>query len=303
MLYVQHPAHTAGGIFHRLDAEWAALCADADVQAAVADWLVTDRLADDVAAVADGVTDSWVRTLGPAQLLAALRPGSGGLTDGLTDAVLRALLLRAAGHDRSATLAARIVVQAMIPAAVRMTRGQVRPFGGRSFDDIGHMTVVALFEVARSGLIHTRPGRPAANLALDTLRYVCAELAADREERGEDLAAAEDLADSEPGPAERAVAWAVRTAAAAVGLTTAGPVGEAEATSARLELLELVLDAMETGTLSPADGRAITWHYTTDPVSDAAAAARGGTTAGAWQRRRSRAVARLTASLQLRPAA
>lgn len=302
MLDVQHPATTAGGIFHRLDAEWAALCADAAVQAAVADWLVADRLADDVAAVTDGVADAWVRTLGPAQLLAALRPGDVRLTDELTDAVLRALLRRAAGRDRSATLAARIVVQVMIPAAVRITRGQVRTFGGRSFDDIGHMTVAALFEVARSGRIHTRSGRPAANLALDTLRYLCAELAADCEARAEDLAAAEDLPDRAPGPARMAEAAAVRTAAAAAGLTPAGPACEAEATSARLELLELVLDAMDAGALSPADGRAIAWHYTA-AVPDTEAAARAGTTAGAWQRRRSRAVVRLTAALQLRCAA
>ncbi|MFE3904942.1 hypothetical protein ACFXPY_32735 [Streptomyces sp. NPDC059153] len=121
----------------------------------MADRLMADRQADDVAAVADGVTDAWVHTLGPAQPLVALRLGSGRLTDELTDAVLRALLRRAAGHGRSATLAARIVVQAMIPAAGRMARDQVRSFGGRSFDEIGHMTVVALFEVARSGRIHT----------------------------------------------------------------------------------------------------------------------------------------------------
>ncbi|MFF3326969.1 hypothetical protein [Streptomyces sp. NPDC002889] len=299
MLDLSHPAHAGGGIFDRLDAEWAALCADTAVHAAMTEWLVTDHLADDVAAV----TDSWVCTLGPAQLLAALRPRDGAMTDALTDAVLRALLRRAAGRDRSATLAARIVVQAMIPAAVRMTRGQVRPFGGRSFDAIGHMTVAALFEVACSGRIHTRPGRPAANLALDTLRHVCAELAADREERGEDLAVAEDLADSAPGPAEAAEAWAIRAAAASAGLQPAAVMSEAEAGRARLELLELVLDAMESGTLLPADGRAIAWHYSTEPVPDATAAARTGTTAGAWQRRRSRAVSRLTASLQLRPAA
>ncbi|OEJ21546.1 hypothetical protein AS594_39090 [Streptomyces agglomeratus] len=303
MLDVLHPARTAGGIFDRLDVEWAALCADAAVQAAVTDWLVTDRLADDVAAVTDAVTDTWVRTLGPAQLLAALRPRDGAMTDALADAVLRAVLRRAAGRDRSAVLAARIVVQAMIPAAVRMTRGQVRPFGGRSFDDVGHMTVAALFEVARSGRIHTRPGRPAANLVLDTLRHVCAELAADREERGAGLALAEDLADTELGPAEMAEAWAIRTAATAAGLQPVGAMSEAETSRARLELLELVLDAMDTGALSPADGRAIAWHYTAAPVPDAEAASRAGTTAGAWQRRRSRAVARLKSSLQPRPAA
>jgi hypothetical protein len=152
------------------------------------------------------------------------------------------------------------------------------------------MTVAALFEVARSGRIHTRPGRPAANLALDTLRHVCRELAADCEERGEDLAAAEELADSAPGPAETAEAWAIRAAAAAAGLQPAGAVSEGEAGRARLELLELVLNAMETGTLSATDGRAIAWHYTTDPVTDTVAA-RAGTAADAWQRRRSRAVA------------
>ncbi|MCX5317938.1 hypothetical protein [Streptomyces sp. NBC_00154] len=292
-------AHTARGIFERLDVEWEGLCADTSVQAAVTDWLVADRLADDVAAV----TDSWVRGLGPAQLLAALRPPNGAVTDALTDAVLRALLRRAAGRDRSATLAARVIVQAMIPAAVRMTRGQVRPFGGRTFDDIGHMTIAALYVVARSGRIHTRPGRPAANLALDTLRHVCRELTADREEHGEELGAAEDLADSTPGPAELAEAQSVSAAAAAAGLQPTGAVSEGEADRARLELLELVLDAMGSGTLSSADARAIAWHYTTDPVTDIVAATRTGTTAAAWQRRRSRAVARLSASLQLRPAA
>ncbi|MGW1550495.1 hypothetical protein [Streptomyces sp. NPDC002346] len=292
-------ARTARGIFDRLDVEWDVLCAQTSVQAAVTDWLMADRLADDVAAV----TDSWVCGLGPAQLLAALQPPNGAVADALTDAVLRALLRRAAGRDRSATLAARVIVQAMIPAAVRMTRGQVRPFGGRTFDAIGHMTIAALYVVARSGRIHTRPGRPAANLALDTLRHVCRELAADREEHGEVLAAAQDLADRTPGPAEMAEARSVGAAAAAVGLQPTGVLSEGEAGRARLELLELVLDAMGTGALSPADGRAIAWHYTTDPVTDAVAATRTGTTAAAWQRRRSRAVARLTASLQLSPAA
>lgn len=81
-----------------------------------------------------------------------------------------------------------------------------------------------------------------------------------------------------------------------------GPACEAGATSARLELLELVLDAMDAGALSPADGRAIAWHYTA-AVPDSEAAARAGTTADAWQRRRSRAVARLAAALQPRCAA
>jgi hypothetical protein len=293
VLNLSHPAPTADGIFSRLDAEWADLCADASVRAAVTDWLMTDHLADDVAAV----TESWVRTLGPEQLLATLRSGHGVLSDALTDAVLRSLLVRATGHDRSATLAARIIVQAMIPAAVRMTRGQVRSVGGRTWDDVGHMVIAALFEVARSGRIHTRPGRPAANLALDTLSRVCRELAADSEPGGEDLAVAEHLADPVPGPAERAHAAAIRAAAHAAGLTPGSAVDEAEASSARLELLELVLDAMEHGSISRADGQAIAWHYTATPVPDTQAARRAGTTAAAWRRRRSRAVDRLKSRL------
>ncbi|MFD0509285.1 hypothetical protein ACFQ0G_53255 [Streptomyces chiangmaiensis] len=219
MLDLPTTTPAAGGIFARLDAEWAELCADTSVRAAVTDWLMTDRLADDVAAV----TDSWVRMLGPEQLLAALRPGRSVLSDALTDAVLRSLLSRATGHDRSATLAARIIVQAMLPAAVRMTRGQVRGTGGRTWDDVGHMVIAALFEVARSGRIHTRPGRPAANLALDALSRVCRDLAADCEPGGEDLAAAEQIADHRPGPAERAHAAAIRAAAHAAGLTPKRP--------------------------------------------------------------------------------
>ncbi|MGW0647296.1 hypothetical protein ACWD4T_00575 [Streptomyces umbrinus] len=295
MLDLTSPTPPAGGIFGRLDAEWAELCADTSVRAAVTDWLMTDRLADDVAAV----TDSWVRMLGPEQLLAALRPGRGVLSDALTDAVLRSLLARATGHDRSSTLSARIIVQAMIPAAVRMTRGQIRSTGGRTWDGVGHMVIAALYEVARSGRIHTRPGRPAANLALDALGRVCHELAADSEPWGEDLASAEHLADPSPGPAGRAHADAIRAAAHAAGLEPGD--NEEEATSSRLELLELVLEAMEYGSISRADGQAIAWHYADTPVTDAYAAQRAGTTASAWQRRRSRAVVRLKSGL--RPAA
>ncbi|MFJ3674002.1 hypothetical protein ACIPSE_46960 [Streptomyces sp. NPDC090106] len=287
---------TARGIFARLDAEWAELCEDRSVRDAVADWLKADHLADDIAAV----TDAWVQALGPEQLLAALRPAHGVLSDALTDAVLRSLLIRATGHDRSATLAGRIIVQAMLPAAVRMTRGQVRGTGGRSWDDVGHMVIAALYEVTRSGRIHTRPGRPAANLALDTLSRVCRELAAEREPDSEDLAVTEDLVDPAPGPAGHAHAAALQEAALSAGLTT-NPVGETEASSARLELLELVLEAMEHGSISLTDGQAIAWHYTTTPVPDAQAAHHSGVTAAAWRRRRSRAVERLKS--RLRPAA
>ncbi|MEV7581652.1 hypothetical protein [Streptomyces erythrochromogenes] len=292
-----HPA-AGGGYFDRLDADWAALCADPALRQAVTDWVTDGQLTDELAAV----TDSWAGSLTPEQLLAALRPAADGVTDELTDAVLRVLLERAAGRDRSAVLAGRVIVQAMLPAVLRITRGQVRTTGGRTRDAVGHVTVTALYEVARSGRIHHRPGRPAANLTLDTLRQVLAELAAEQEPAGEDLTAAEQIADPAPGPYEIARARTVRAAAAEARLH-AGPADDAASAPARLELLELLLDAVADGALSTADAQALAWHHITAGLPDAEAAARAGTTAGAWQRRRSRALARLTASLQPEAAA
>ncbi|MFD8147084.1 hypothetical protein [Streptomyces sp. NPDC059708] len=291
-----HPA--AGGYFDRLDADWAALCADPALRQAVTDWVTDGHLPDEFAAV----TDSWAGAWTPEQLLAALRPTDDGVTDALTDAVLRTLLRRAAGRDRSAVLAGRVVVQAMLPAVFRITRGQVRTTGGRTRDAVGHVTVTALYEVARAGRIHLRPGRPAANLTLDTLRRVLAELAAEQEPAGEDLEASEQIADRAPGPYEIARARMIRAAAAEAGLHT-GPADDAATAPARLELLELLLDAVRGSALSTADAQALAWHHISDRIPDTEAAARTGTTAGAWQRRRSRALARLTASLQPEAAA
>ncbi|MFJ4866103.1 hypothetical protein [Streptomyces sp. NPDC088748] len=291
---VSHPA-AGGGYFDRLDADWAALCAEPAVRQVVTDWVTDGHLIDDIAAV----TDSWSGSLTPEQLLSALRPTVDGE---LIDAVLRALLQRAAGGDRSAVLAGRVIVQAMLPAVFRITRGQVRATGGRTRDAIGHVAVAALYEVARSGRIHLRPGRPAANLALDTLRRVLAELAAEQGPEGEGLEVAEQIADCSPGPYEIARARTVRAAAAEAGLH-AGPAGDAASAAARMDLMELLLDAVRDGALSTADAQALAWHHISGGIPDAEAAARAGTTVGAWQRRRSRALARLAASLQPEAAA
>ncbi|MEW1914199.1 hypothetical protein AB0442_38260 [Kitasatospora sp. NPDC085895] len=213
------------------------------------------------------------------------------------DAMLRCLLEQAGGRGGSTVLAARVVVQAMVPAAVRMARGQVRSFGGRTFDEVGHVAIAALFEAARSGRIHGRPGRPAANLLLDALRLVCRDLAADREALGVDLLTAEEVPDPAQRPADLVWSRTVGRAAADADLEWAGAVGEG-VSGARLELLELLLEAMASGTLSPADGCSVSWFYAADSVPDGRAAERFGTTAGAWQRRRSRAVRALRDSLQ-----
>lgn len=141
MLDVQCPARMVGEISRRLDAEWSALCSDPAIQATVADWPVADAAGTVTSwPMADRVADAWAHRLGPSQLPATLCPTDGSLSDELADKVLRALLRRAVGRDRSATLAARVIVQAVIPVAVRITCSQVRGVGSRPFDDIGRLT-------------------------------------------------------------------------------------------------------------------------------------------------------------------
>ncbi|MGE7391470.1 hypothetical protein ACQKM2_38980 [Streptomyces sp. NPDC004126] len=95
-----HPA-VGGGYFARLGADWAVLCEDRALCQVVTGWVIDGRLTDGIAAV----SDSCAGSLTPEQLLAVLRPTAGGVTGALTDVVLRALLKRAAGRDRSAVLA------------------------------------------------------------------------------------------------------------------------------------------------------------------------------------------------------
>ncbi|GAA3372115.1 hypothetical protein GCM10017744_102290 [Streptomyces antimycoticus] len=264
------------GIFARLDAEWVTVCADPQIGAAVRDWMA----------------DAQIPLFGPEEVLAALQPQPDQADNSMADAVLRTLLVRAAGTGRPATWAARIVVQTMLPAAVRIARGQTRSTGGRSLEDVAHVTVSVLFEVARSGRIHPRPGRPAANVALDTLKRTCRELARERGGDAEYLDAA--TAEEQLGPDQCAETAALLKDAVSHGLepaeTVAAPI---EANVARLELLELLLAALRQGTLTGPDAQAISWHHREIPVPDAVAARVTGTTAGAWRRRRARAVQRL----------
>ncbi|CAM5676845.1 putative protein OS=Streptomyces antimycoticus OX=68175 GN=SANT12839_101440 PE=4 SV=1 [Streptomyces antimycoticus] len=98
------------GILARLDAEWVTVCADPQIGAAVRDWMA----------------DAQIPVFGPEEVLAALRPQP-DQDNSMADAVLRTLLVRAAGTGRPATWAARIVVQTMLPAAVRIARGEPGP--------------------------------------------------------------------------------------------------------------------------------------------------------------------------------
>ncbi|MFD8549815.1 hypothetical protein [Streptomyces sp. NPDC059649] len=128
-----------GGVFGRLDNEWPVLCADHEGRGVLLhEWLMADCLAAEVAAVTDSRARAWGQAV--ARHAAAGRIGPTRWPVWCWGALLK----RAAGHDRSATSAARIVVQAMIPALGLIARGQVRPFDGDSLEDIGHVVIAVV---------------------------------------------------------------------------------------------------------------------------------------------------------------
>jgi len=127
------------GVLRRMDAEWAALQEDEPAALACRRW-------------AEG-TAALVGCGTPAEVLDRVA--------GAPDAVLARLLASAAEGDR---LAARVVLQALLPKVVRMA--SVDP-GAEVDDYVAAMWCsVATYPVAR------RPTSVAANLALDTLKAV-----------------------------------------------------------------------------------------------------------------------------------
>ena len=173
-----------------------------------------------VAALSNGRNEQLVRTL----VSAAQRPGEGG------------------------QIAARIVLQALRPLAVRLARSSPAPFAEAYAE-----AVAALYEAVRTVPL-ARPGRVLANVRMDAVKRLfgarCQDVPAARRAIAEaapvaqlaDLAAdvltrAVESAEDEVLAAERA-AGTVRRAAAA-GLRT----GELHAE--RIELLELLAWAMD----------------------------------------------------------
>lgn len=181
------------------------------------------------------------------------------------DEVLLALL-ELAVDDR---LAGRVVLQLMLGKAVRIAAAQ----SGRADRALlEQLAVTALWDVIATYPVHRRRQKVAANLSMDTLRQVVAELAPDRVE----------------SPAEPTV-LAART-------EDDEPVGAVP----DLELYEVLAWGVDEGVISRSDAALVTQVYCAAPgePGGAEAAAAFGLSWAAARQRCSRAVRKLAAAVQ-----
>ncbi|GAA1293024.1 hypothetical protein GCM10009647_003400 [Streptomyces sanglieri] len=268
---------TGPRVFESLDAEWALVCAGAGRAEMVLGWLREG-----------GVLFGDERARGLAELLAELECRDRAQGRVHSDRWMRVLLERAVGEGAGAQLAARVVVQAMLPGAVRMTQRLLR--AGRDFDETGQVVVACLYQVVRRYPLG-RKGGVAANLLLETLHMASRELQADTETDAVPWHPVLETAavPGEPAaddPTEAVWRTVLRRQAAEAGLIAAGEVPD----GARGELVELLVWAVAAGLLDGVRARVI--------ADDSRAGAResaerAGVSAVTWRQRRSRTVRQL----------
>ncbi|MFD4715340.1 hypothetical protein ACFWN5_37550 [Streptomyces sp. NPDC058430] len=159
-------------MFVGLDVEWALVCATPANSALVRGWIEETGVAE------AGDLPLELREL--VACLAARRDAA------FSDRWLIALLDRAAGEGQEAQLAARVIVQAMVPGMVRLTQSLLTL--RRDFDDVAQVVVGCLYVVARTFPLRRR-AKVAANVMLETLHLASREFGADeaREVRLDDL--------------------------------------------------------------------------------------------------------------------
>lgn len=121
---------TGPRIFESLDAEWALACAESGRAEMVLGWLQEG-----------GVVLSSERAAGLQEALAELERRDRAQGRAHSDRWMRVLLERAAGEGAGAQVAARVVVQAMLPGAVRMTQRLLRVEPGFRRDRAGRRRV------------------------------------------------------------------------------------------------------------------------------------------------------------------
>ncbi|MCX0244605.1 hypothetical protein [Streptomyces drozdowiczii] len=226
---------------------------------------------------------------GPQSVLDSLRACR--TADG-QDRILLPLLRAAVAGGPGSQLAARTVVQTMLPKAIRIARSQLRP--QYDWEETVSLTVGALYEVVRTYPVHRRGRRVAANLALDTLRLTRRLIGHDPTAVPLDPDSAAGLsAASDPCPASQAELTLLLARAGEYRLLTEDEPMHAAGWDARAELVELLVWALESGALDVEDARLITGYYRDRPASHPVAP-RPSARDGARQRqRRSRAVRRL----------
>jgi hypothetical protein len=144
----------------RLNWEWMCLCASAGSDVAVRDW------------AAPGRGRPGLLQLVGLEGLHAIVPLLQGpsLTLGARDAILLGLLERAQDGDG---LAGRVVLQAMLPAVVRLARQVTgRPDVSGDQDEAFALVLAALWQTIATYPVARRPAKVPANLYLDTLAIV-----------------------------------------------------------------------------------------------------------------------------------
>ncbi|MDV5143264.1 hypothetical protein R1T08_02795 [Streptomyces sp. SBC-4] len=258
-------------VFKGLNAEWALVCAEPGSGVRVRGWLEQA-----------GVLH---RGEGPAELEELL--GWIGVRDRRlgrehSDRWMGALLAVASGEGAEARLAARVVVQAMLDGAVKMTLSLLRP--GRDFDEVGQVVVASLYGVVRAYPLHRRQ-KVAANLLLETLHRASRELR-DDDPQGLDWNPALVELPGGVDVAETVCRLVLTEQALAGGLSES----REELDPAQAELAELLLWGLERGLLTLARARQIAGEVREESRSAAEAA---GVSAVTWRKRRSRTVARL----------
>lgn len=213
------------GIFRQLSHDWSRLCAPPSARHAVQCWAATDAIFEGVAS--------------PGQLVDRIDAGGERDADRLLLALVR---LAQGGHQ----LAARVVLQAMLPKLARMTR-TTRPSSNdnRLMDDRAHITVVTFWEVVYAYPTDRRPDRVAANLALDTLHRLTndlrkppADIPMDPEETAGHLARA----------SEARATGSLTTGASMTGDDTLQPTDQP---SSDADLLEVIAWALDVAAISP----------------------------------------------------
>lgn len=266
----------------RLDAEWPAVCADPRAAQWVSGWLADA-----------GVIEAEQGPVALAEVLPLLGRRDRELGRVHSDRWMAAVLEHAAGQGPQAQLAARFVVQAMLPGAV-VTARRMRAFG-HSRSEVVHTVVTALYEVVRLYPLDRRPTKIAANILLDTLRTAHRELRRDSYDtaRAEPLGEQLVCADPGPGPGRVAELRGLAAAARASGVPGLAAAAAEDLDGSCGQVVELLLWALERRVLDRSAVEAVHAYYRPESPSDEDAARQAGVTPAAWRQRRSRAVRRL----------
>ena len=259
-------------VVSRLNIEWEWVCAQDGNAQRVRGWLVEA-----------GVLDACEAPHGLGALLQVLDERSRREGHRFSDEWLGLLLKHAADGDE---LAARVVVQAMLPAAVRMTARSVR--SEERWDEVAQVVLGALWQAVRSYPAAREPWQVARHLRLEMWHHTSRDLTREYATLGLPLDEWVDLP-AECDPEAEAHASLLEVAAAEAGLG-----GGVE--GARGELVELLVWALEQKVLSRDAAVAIADHYREGAPDDRTAARDAGTSPAALRKRRSRAVAQLRAA-------